>query len=498
MILLKKIAYGIIILLIFPFSAFSSANIHLSGKIHQQLSAYNNAYFICKAYKHNAVRNQEIFTVNFKALIKDNSFKLDLSLEDELTYVTFSVVDTSGKLIMFDSGNDQETPFLLKKGDNLNLILLPNYRIDFKGIGADRLSCEQNLYMLQGFPDGALNSINDLNNLGDYKESYTASYRFLKVQIEMANAILKSYESRIPLEERELIKFDILGKLYSHLFFALYVTARTSTQDQIPFALSFLKELKHDLKEPDTSYAALSSMFYTYALYLKELSDVSFQNRETKQKLSSKQLFDVIKYKYTGDLRDKMFLVSALDPAGAQKKGTGDRIKESLLLMKNGESKTLLEEYQHQNMVGIKAFPFDLPDNEGKRWKLSDFKGKIIIADFWFNGCHGCLEMPGALNPIYEKFKHDNKVVWLSINVDNDKITWYKGLKNGLYTFPGQVHLSTFEYRLDNTLLKHYNYNSFPQLLVINQQGEVEDSQPLDPRQDNGVFLDKLIKNMLR
>ncbi|MGO9015624.1 MAG: peroxiredoxin family protein [Dissulfurispiraceae bacterium] len=60
---------------------------------------------------------------------------------------------------------------------------------------------------------------------------------------------------------------------------------------------------------------------------------------------------------------------------------------------------------------------FTLPDVHGKKVSLSEFKGNVVILNFWATWCGPCkAEMP-SLNNLYLEFKNKRLVV-LAISVD--------------------------------------------------------------------------------
>ena len=60
---------------------------------------------------------------------------------------------------------------------------------------------------------------------------------------------------------------------------------------------------------------------------------------------------------------------------------------------------------------------FELPDINGKKISLSDFKGKVVLLNFWATWCDPCkAEMP-SLNNLYAAFKNEGFVV-LAVSID--------------------------------------------------------------------------------
>ncbi|MFD0051185.1 peroxiredoxin family protein [Actinomycetes bacterium NPDC127524] len=83
--------------------------------------------------------------------------------------------------------------------------------------------------------------------------------------------------------------------------------------------------------------------------------------------------------------------------------------------------------------VGEKAPDFDLYTLEGKKVKLSEFKGKKLLINFWATWCEPCKEEMPHLEEFY-KNSSSNAVI-LAVNIDPENDVEGYARKMGL-TFP--------------------------------------------------------------
>lgn len=48
-------------------------------------------------------------------------------------------------------------------------------------------------------------------------------------------------------------------------------------------------------------------------------------------------------------------------------------------------------------------------------------KGKVVLINFWFEGCHPCMAEMAALNDLYKKMSDNKDFLFISITWDNDE-----------------------------------------------------------------------------
>jgi peroxiredoxin len=109
---------------------------------------------------------------------------------------------------------------------------------------------------------------------------------------------------------------------------------------------------------------------------------------------------------------------------------------------------------------------FTLKDMNGKAVKLSDYKGKIVILNFWAVWCQYCkLEMPD-LNELDKEFAKENNAVILAVDVQESPDTVKDYLTSNSIGL--KVLMDT-----DGAVSQSYGVSGFPTTFVINKDGSL-------------------------
>jgi len=70
--------------------------------------------------------------------------------------------------------------------------------------------------------------------------------------------------------------------------------------------------------------------------------------------------------------------------------------------------------------IGKPAPGFTLNDVNGRKVSLSEYKGNLILLNFWATFCGPCKEEMPSLNNLYSAFKKDGLIV-LAISTDDSE-----------------------------------------------------------------------------
>lgn len=130
----------------------------------------------------------------------------------------------------------------------------------------------------------------------------------------------------------------------------------------------------------------------------------------------------------------------------------------------------LLEDNSGGSMVGKMAPEFELPvfeQSDGLR--LSDYRGQVVVMDFWATWCAPCREQMPALEAVARDSSGESEVMVFSINTDDD--TEQREEQVGAFLQDEELTFPTLMDSGDVRAL--YRVNRIPTMVVIDPAGEV-------------------------
>lgn len=157
------------------------------------------------------------------------------------------------------------------------------------------------------------------------------------------------------------------------------------------------------------------------------------------------------------------------DPGGGERSlfASGDsddavaKAKEQILGDPEGRKALSMEPLK----VGDAAPDWELPSPDGKAVKLADYRGKVLVMDFWGTWCGWCIKAMPALERVHEKYKNKGVVV-LGVNTENDpSVDAAAFMKRNKFTYPTVLNAEK--------ITRAYKVFGYPQLYVIGADGKV-------------------------
>ena len=117
--------------------------------------------------------------------------------------------------------------------------------------------------------------------------------------------------------------------------------------------------------------------------------------------------------------------------------------------------------------AGMPAAGFSLTDLHGKAHSLEQYKGKIVLVNFWATWCKPCTSEMPAMQTVYDQLR-DKDFVVLAVNELEDEAKVREHIQQYNHTFP--VLLDR-----ENQVANQYGVFGLPVSVFIDQQGVVQE-----------------------
>jgi thiol-disulfide isomerase/thioredoxin len=153
----------------------------------------------------------------------------------------------------------------------------------------------------------------------------------------------------------------------------------------------------------------------------------------------------------------------------------------------SSENKAVNKQENSIKSDNIIAPDFTLLSTEGKNIKLSSYKGKVIILDFWATWCGPCRKGIPDLVDLQKEFGNDIVVIGISLDQDT-KAEVVPFIQRFRINYP--IVYGTFE-----VTQQYGGVEAIPTSFVINKNGEIVDRHiGLVPKSEYSDLIIKLLK----
>jgi len=173
---------------------------------------------------------------------------------------------------------------------------------------------------------------------------------------------------------------------------------------------------------------------------------------------------------------DSYLSVISLSHIAAQPAVTEDAAKAYQKLPENlkntpmGREIPVLLASQSKVRIGNEAPDFTQTAADGKEVKLSDFRGKYVLLDFWASWCGPCREENPNIAATYQAYRDKGfEVLGVSLDAPSQKAAWLKAIEKDKLTWRQVTDLKGW----DNAAAKLYGIRGIPANFLIDPSGKI-------------------------
>ena len=355
--------------------------------------------------------------------------------------------------------------YMLNAGDEIHCVL-SSEKFAFRGRGAVKLNCQDSIYRVKAKKSDKLIELMKMNNWTDATKLMEKSAdSIFNRRIEIVN----SFKNIIGERLTKILLANCYGlRNYTDLRTAsMFVNSeRTKAYLSSEGYRTIDRYLTSDFEDE----LLILSPNFVDAIFTNLILKNAIRNQDNENWMPNGFLwvYQRIVEDYSGLIRQKLltslFLRYKVDSTIFFK------LEEAISIVDNDLYNEILRNISDRSSVGSPFSTELLLAENGKTISFAEFKGKVVLVDFWFTGCMPCQKMNAALKPIVEYFENNEEVKFVSVNVDQDRTRWLNSIKGGLYTHKMSINLFAGESVINgkqHPILEKYKITGFPTLILL-------------------------------
>lgn len=435
------------------------------------------------------------FSIKIKNVKSPGYIYFRLNSNDKLSKTTSDSIITNYPILM---GH-----YLIAPGDDIKVVCKSS-RASFSGKGTQKYKCQTNInsesflasngrlpkypalpanvYIFDRYGDSLLSK--SLKILNSYKATLSyEEFRIMYIElvchtfsVQLKNIYFVLYNAAVDsLESRQAAKYCI-----GHLGYDFLKRQRPTDEKIIKPNFRF-SEFSNSENKQRTEILGNSATYSAYVIFMCIVNKASINfldhGNYRLDNADFKDIYKKILFSYSGKTRDKIltdfFLFKTFSSRTKVFTSYTECLQDAINLVKTAEYKTRLVDLVKSQKIGGPVYDFSFEDTSGHPVSLKSFRGKVVIIDSWFIGCYGCALLTSAMPPVIDEFKNNPNVIFLSLNVDAKKQQWASGIQSGKYTHREYLNVYTNGLGTNHPFLKYYSWNSFPNLMIIDKNGDL-------------------------
>ncbi len=140
--------------------------------------------------------------------------------------------------------------------------------------------------------------------------------------------------------------------------------------------------------------------------------------------------FKIVAFGLLAFLLILLLYISFMDKREEERGHLSSVVEENLKGKTPGEENKKLLEEATKKLSELNFLTLD-----GKEVKISDYKGKVVLVNFWASWCPPCKEEMPIFEKVYQKYSNKDFVI-LAVNMDTSEGALKEFLEKNRYSFP--------------------------------------------------------------